>query len=47
MSADELLRLKQITGVAALFQSRDFSASWEAEIGDSEFEDEDYLASVE
>lgn len=31
MSADELLRLKQITGVAALFANRDFSASWEAE----------------
>ena len=28
----ELLRLKQITGVAALFQNRDFSQSWEAEI---------------
>jgi len=31
MSIDELLRLKQITGVAALFQNRDFSKSWEAE----------------
>lgn len=31
MSPDELLRLKQITGVAALFQNADFSASWEAE----------------
>lgn len=31
MSPDELLRLKQITGVAALFQNRDFSASWDAE----------------
>lgn len=31
MSPDELLRLKQITGVAALFANRDFSASWEAE----------------
>lgn len=47
MSADELLRLKQITGVAALFQNRDFSMSWDAEIGDAEFEDEDDLASVE
>lgn len=33
MSPDELLRLKQITGVAALFQNRDFSDSWEAEAG--------------
>ena len=32
MSPDELLRLKQITGVAALFENRDFSDSWEAEI---------------
>lgn len=31
MSPDELLRMKQITGVAALFQNRDFSDSWEAE----------------
>lgn len=31
MSPDELLRLKQITGVAALFQNQDFSDSWEAE----------------
>jgi len=30
MSADELLRLKQITGVAALFANRSFSDSWEA-----------------
>lgn len=36
MSADELLRLKQITGVAALFQNRDFSDSWTAE---GEFDD--------
>lgn len=31
MSADELLRLKQITGVAALFSNRDFSESWTVE----------------
>jgi len=31
MSMDELLRMKQITGVAALFENEDFSASWEAE----------------
>jgi ParB-like chromosome segregation protein Spo0J len=31
MSVDELLRLKQITGVAALFANRDFTDSWEAE----------------
>lgn len=30
MSADELLRMKQITGIAALFQNADFSQSWEA-----------------
>jgi ParB-like chromosome segregation protein Spo0J len=32
MSPDELLRLKQITGVAALFANRDFSDSWEADV---------------
>lgn len=32
MSPDELLRMKQITGLASLFQNRDFSDSWEAEI---------------
>lgn len=31
MSPDELLRMKQITGVAALFANRDFSDSWTAE----------------
>lgn len=31
MSADELLRLKQITGVAGLFTNQDFSQSWEAD----------------
>lgn len=31
MSPDELLRLKQITGVAALFQNKQFSKSWDAE----------------
>jgi ParB-like chromosome segregation protein Spo0J len=42
MSKDELLRLKQITGLAALFQNKDFSKSWEAEMDESDmvFEDE-------
>lgn len=31
MSKDELLRLKQITGLAALFTNKDFSDSWNAE----------------
>lgn len=30
MSVDELLRLKQITGLASLFQNKDFNDSWEA-----------------
>ncbi len=29
MDADELLRLKQITGIAALFANREFSPAWE------------------
>ncbi|MFZ2540968.1 MAG: ParB/RepB/Spo0J family partition protein [Gallionella sp.] len=45
MSADELLRLKQITGVAALFANREFSQSWTAEMGHEaetvQFEEED------
>jgi len=32
MSKDELLRLKQITGLASLFQNTDFSDSWEADV---------------
>ena len=40
MSVDELLRLKQITGVAALFANRDFSDSWES---DGEDFDEDQI----
>jgi hypothetical protein len=31
MSADELLRLKQITGLASLFTNKSFSDSWEPE----------------
>lgn len=31
MDAEELLRLKQITGLAALFKDREFSQAWEAE----------------
>ena len=30
MSIDELLRMKQITGLASLFQNKDFSDSWDA-----------------
>lgn len=45
MSADELLRLKQITGVAALFANREFSQSWTAEMGSDaetvEFEEDE------
>jgi hypothetical protein len=29
MDADELLRLKQISGLAALFKDKEFSRSWE------------------
>jgi ParB-like chromosome segregation protein Spo0J len=32
MSQDELLRMKQITGLASLFENKDFSESWEAEV---------------
>ncbi|MDR0727186.1 MAG: chromosome partitioning protein ParB, partial [Rickettsiales bacterium] len=28
MSIDEILRLKQITGLAALFKDKEFSKSW-------------------
>lgn len=31
MSKDELLRMKQITGLASLFKNKDFSQAWEAE----------------
>lgn len=32
MSPDELLRMKQITGLASLFANKDFSESWDAEV---------------
>jgi ParB-like chromosome segregation protein Spo0J len=32
MSIDELLRMKQITGLASLFQNKDFSEAWQPEI---------------
>jgi len=31
MDKDELLRLKQITGLASLFANKEFSESWELE----------------
>ena len=31
MSADELLRLKQVTGLASLFRNEEYSQSWEIE----------------
>jgi ParB-like chromosome segregation protein Spo0J len=31
MSPDELLRMKQITGLASLFQNKDFSEAWDAQ----------------
>lgn len=34
MSKDELLRMKQVTGLAALFNNKDFCDSWEAESED-------------
>ncbi len=51
MSPDELLRLKQITGVAALFANREFSDSWDVKRDGEDnidqnmvFEDEDSVA---
>jgi len=32
MSPDELLRMKQINGLASLFENKDFSDSWDAEV---------------
>ena len=29
MSADEILRLKQVTGLASLFKDEEYSRSWE------------------
>ena len=35
MDADELLRLKQISGLAALFKDKDFSAAWAKDEADA------------
>lgn len=40
MSIDELLRMKQITGLASLFQNKDFSQSWEAGEYESKLQNE-------
>ena len=45
MSPDEVLRMKQITGLASLFANKDFSDSWEAEQDD--YEDPESLSSVD
>jgi len=31
MSKDEILRLKQVTGLATLFKNEEFSQSWEVD----------------
>lgn len=36
MDADEVLRLRQITGLAEMFSDREFSQAWEVEYEDSE-----------
>jgi ParB-like chromosome segregation protein Spo0J len=41
MSPDELLRMKQVTGVAALFANNDFSESWDVDLSIEETEDSD------
>lgn len=47
MSPDELLRLKQITGLASLFLGKEFSKSWEVEqLGDVEIDDEEVEADL-
>jgi parB domain protein nuclease len=35
MDADELLRLKQLSGIAALFANREFSQAWEPDKGET------------
>ncbi len=48
MSIDELLRLKQITGVAALFKNTNFSDSWEVDADSENIEElEDFESQVE
>lgn len=37
MDADELLRLKQISGLAALFADKDFSKAWVKDLNEVEF----------
>ena len=46
MEPDEVLRLKQITGLAELFADKEFSEAWEAASGENDYEtdDEDQLA---
>jgi ParB-like chromosome segregation protein Spo0J len=47
MSIDEVLRLKQITGLAALFKTREFSDSWTpSDDGEEEFEYEEVKVAI-
>jgi ParB-like chromosome segregation protein Spo0J len=43
MTPDELLRLKQITGVAALFENDQFSKSWDVEDFEEKTEEEEIV----
>jgi ParB-like chromosome segregation protein Spo0J len=40
MDADELLRLKQVTGLAALFADKEFSEAWEGKFANQTEEDD-------
>lgn len=46
MDKDELLRLKQITGLADLFKDKDFSMAWVAGDGEASIGDEEMLAEL-
>lgn len=39
MDADEVLRLRQITGLAEMFEDREFSQAWEVELSTEEVEE--------
>lgn len=43
MDADEVLRLTQVTGLAVLFQDRDYSDAWEAPIDEVRGESEEMI----
>lgn len=47
MDKDEILRLKQITGLSALFKEAEFGQAWVPDVDEFELDEEEYLPTID